>query len=105
MKKTGILGIFSIILILVQFVLNALLLLYAFFGTYTANRPSNIWAGIWHSGTPLLLVLFNFISFIFGIVSLIISKKERSKMILAFVLIGMPLTSIFCFIMAIGAHY
>lgn len=43
------------VFLVIQAVLTALTFLYAIYGTYERNRPSNIWSVIWSRGAGLML--------------------------------------------------
>ena len=91
----------------IQSILIFLNFAFAFWGTYAANKPSNIWSQIWDkSAIGLWSVLLCLVTVILGIIGLVLHKKgPKAQIVLSLVLIVLfPLTW-FSMIMAIGSHF
>ena len=105
MKKNNGFSIVLIISLAVQAVMIILALMYAFFGEYERNRPSNVWAAIGARGL-LVAMLFGGAAFIImGIIGLCTSKGNKRQAVLSGVLLGSLLPGVVSFGLAIGSHF
>lgn len=98
-----VLAVFTVI----QMILVFLNFAYAYWGTYAANKPSNIWSQIWDKGAiGLWTILFSFASLVIGILGLVFRRKgPAAQTILSIVLLAIQQFTGFSLIMAIGSHF
>ena len=106
-KRINVLSIILAVITLIQTILIALNMAYAFLGTYAANKPSNIWSQVWdgcHIG--LWTVLLNIAAFIPAIVGIATHKKApKAQFVLSIILFVLhPLTWL-SMIYAVGSHF
>ena len=95
------------IMLVIQLALIVLTLAYAYFGTYAANKPSNIWSVIWDTvPIGLMLIFWAFVTLNAGIAGIITHKWcVKAQLILSIILAVLHVPSWFSIILAIGAHY
>lgn len=93
------------VILTIQLILTLLTFVYAFWGKYEHNAPSNIWSIIWSKGLGIILTLWGIIAFIEGIAGLVRSKDNKKQKIISIIIILSVILGMFSMILAIGAHY
>ena len=93
-----------IVMLVTQWILTSLALLYAFCGTYENNKPSNVWAAIGANGL-LPAMLFCGIGYIvIGVIGIIRNGGSKSRIVLSVLLLLSVLAGAVSFILAVGSH-
>ena len=93
------------IMLLIQLITIFLSFMYAFRGAYVSNQPSNLWSMIWGKGVGLVQLLSGLISLILGICGLVMSKGEKTQIILSIVLLASLFLSFISLVFAIGTNF
>ena len=94
------------IMLLIQLITIFLSFMYAFRGVYGPdNRPSNLWSMIWGKGVGLVQLLSGVISLILGICGLVMSKGDKTQIILSIILLASLFLSFISLVFAIGSNF
>ena len=105
MQKENKYNIALIVLLALQTLMILLALAYAFWGQYDHNQSSNIWSIIWDGGVEGIRMVSNIAALCVGIAAFRGRGDNllQGKLSIA-LLVSVPV-SIFCLVLALGAHY
>ena len=95
-----------VVLLICQIVLIFLAFMYAYYGEYAHNKPSNIWSNIWSNGyLGVFLMVSNIITLIVSIMGMRKYKYQCAQRLLSRLLLASFFVNIISFMYAIGMHF
>lgn len=93
-----------IVMLVTQWILTSLALLYAFCGTYENNKPSNVWATIGAKGLLPAMLFCGIGYIIIGIIGIIRNGGSKIRIVLSVLLLLSVLAGAVSFLLAVGSH-